>query len=76
MKIITCVQWFCGLDGVIDVARVVNDPRDMAEFDVICMQEVAVNYPAWTAMLRTIGRKFSSRCYRVLMFSSVQPSMN
>lgn len=46
MKIITWnVQWFCGLDGVIDIARVVNAAREMADFDVICMQEIAVNYP-------------------------------
>ena len=46
MKIITWnVQWFCGIDGVVDIARVVNDARDMADFDLICMQEVAVNYP-------------------------------
>ncbi len=46
MKVITWnVQWFCGLDGVIDIERVVKDARDMADFDVICMQEVAVNYP-------------------------------
>lgn len=46
MKIITWnVQWFCGLDGVVDVARVVAAARAMADFDVICMQEVAVNYP-------------------------------
>ena len=46
MKIITWnVQWFCGLDGMIDIARVIKDARDMADFDVICMQEVAVNYP-------------------------------
>jgi endonuclease/exonuclease/phosphatase family metal-dependent hydrolase len=46
MKIITWnVQWFCGLDGEIDVARVLKTAREMADFDVICMQEVAVNYP-------------------------------
>ena len=46
MKVITWnVQWFCGLDGVVDVARVVAAARAMADFDVICMQEVAVNYP-------------------------------
>ena len=46
MKVITWnVQWFCGLDGIVDVARVVNAARAMADFDVICMQEVAVNYP-------------------------------
>jgi endonuclease/exonuclease/phosphatase family metal-dependent hydrolase len=46
MKLITWnVQWFCGLDGRVDVARVVNHARAMADFDVLCLQEVAVNYP-------------------------------
>ena len=46
MKIITWnVQWFCGLDGIIDIARVVKAAREMADFDLICMQEIAVNYP-------------------------------
>jgi len=46
MKLITWnVQWFCGLDGTIDVARVLRDARAMADFDVLCLQEVAVNYP-------------------------------
>jgi endonuclease/exonuclease/phosphatase family metal-dependent hydrolase len=46
MKIITWnVQWFCGIDGKIDIARIVNDAKAMADFDVICMQEVAINYP-------------------------------
>jgi endonuclease/exonuclease/phosphatase family metal-dependent hydrolase len=46
VKLITWnVQWFCGLDGVIDVARVVRTAREMADFDVLCLQEVAVNYP-------------------------------
>ena len=46
MKLITWnVQWFCGLDGTIDVARVLRDACAMADFDVLCLQEVAVNYP-------------------------------
>jgi hypothetical protein len=46
MKLITWnVQWFCGLDGRVDVARVVQHARAMADFDVLCLQEVAVNYP-------------------------------
>lgn len=46
MKIITWnVQWFCGLDGAVDIGRIVNTARAMADFDVICMQEVAINYP-------------------------------
>ncbi len=46
MKLITWnVQWFCGLDGVVDVPRLLRTARDMADFDVLCLQEVAVNYP-------------------------------
>ncbi len=46
MELITWnVQWFCGLDGRIDLARVMRSARAMADFDVLCLQEVAVNYP-------------------------------
>ena len=46
MQLITWnVQWFCGLDGVIDLARVLRNARAMTDFDVLCLQEVAVNYP-------------------------------
>ena len=46
MKLITWnVQWFCGLEGVVSVERVVDEARAMADFDVLCLQEVAVNYP-------------------------------
>lgn len=45
MKLITWnVQWFCGLDDVVSVERVVGEARAMADFDVLCLQEVAVNY--------------------------------
>ena len=39
------VQWFCGLDGTVDVERVLGHARALADFDVLCLQEVAVNYP-------------------------------
>lgn len=46
MKLITWnVQWFCGLDDVVRVERIVDEARAMADFDVLCLQEVAVNYP-------------------------------
>ena len=49
MKLITWnVQWFCGLDDVVSVERVVAEARTMADFDVLCLQEVAVNYPQLT----------------------------
>jgi endonuclease/exonuclease/phosphatase family metal-dependent hydrolase len=47
MKLITWnVQWFCGLDDVVSVKRIVEEARSMADFDVLCLQEVAVNYPS------------------------------
>ncbi|MDP2820309.1 MAG: endonuclease/exonuclease/phosphatase family protein [Polaromonas sp.] len=49
MKLITWnVQWFCGLDDVVSVERIVGEVRAMADFDVLCLQEVAVNYPQLT----------------------------
>jgi endonuclease/exonuclease/phosphatase family metal-dependent hydrolase len=46
MKLITWnVQWFCGLDGRIDIGRIVRTAREMADFDVLCLQEVAIDYP-------------------------------
>ena len=49
MKLITWnVQWFCGLDDVISIERVLREARAMADFDVLCLQEVADNYPQIT----------------------------
>jgi len=49
MRLITWnVQWFCGVDDHIDMERIVSDAQAMADFDVLCLQEVAVNYPQLT----------------------------
>jgi endonuclease/exonuclease/phosphatase family metal-dependent hydrolase len=40
------------LDNVVDIARVLNVAREMADFDALCMQEVAVNYTALTGTLQ------------------------
>jgi endonuclease/exonuclease/phosphatase family metal-dependent hydrolase len=46
MKLLTWnVQWFLGLDGVVDVARVIGHARQLCDFDVLCLQEVAVDFP-------------------------------
>jgi len=42
------VQWFCGIDEQVSVERVLEHARSMSDFDVLCLQEVAVNYPALT----------------------------
>ena len=44
MKLLTWnVQWFLGLDGVVNVARVVDHARSLCDFDVLCLQEVSVH---------------------------------
>jgi endonuclease/exonuclease/phosphatase family metal-dependent hydrolase len=46
MKLVTWnTQWCCGLDGVISPQRIVEGARQLADFDVLCLQEIAVNYP-------------------------------
>jgi endonuclease/exonuclease/phosphatase family metal-dependent hydrolase len=42
MKLITWnIQWGLGMDGRVDLARIVSEARRMADFDVLCLQEVA-----------------------------------
>lgn len=46
MKLVTWnTQWCCGLDGVVSPQRIVDGARQLADFDVLCLQEIAVNYP-------------------------------
>ncbi len=46
MKLLTWnIQWGRGMDGRVDLARSVDTIRALGDFDVICLQEVAVNFP-------------------------------
>jgi endonuclease/exonuclease/phosphatase family metal-dependent hydrolase len=46
MKLITWnIQWCRGSDGRVNPARIVAAAREMADFDVLCLQEIARNYP-------------------------------
>lgn len=46
MKLITWnVQWCRGVDKRVDPARVIADAQRIADFDVLCLQEIADNYP-------------------------------
>lgn len=38
------VQWCCGIDGVVDPARIVREARRLADPDVLCLQEVSVGF--------------------------------
>jgi endonuclease/exonuclease/phosphatase family metal-dependent hydrolase len=39
------VQWCRGVDGKVDPARIVQEAKRLADFDVLCLQEIADNYP-------------------------------
>src|SRR5574340_627195 len=39
------IQWGRGLDGRVDLARILRTIHALGEFDVVCLQEVAVNFP-------------------------------
>jgi endonuclease/exonuclease/phosphatase family metal-dependent hydrolase len=46
MKLITWnVQWCRGVDGRVDPKRIVAEARALADFDVLCLQEIADNFP-------------------------------
>lgn len=45
MKLITWnTQWCCGLDGLVNPERIVVEARAMADFDVLCLQEIASGF--------------------------------
>ena len=47
MRLITWnIQWGRGIDGRVDLERIVRKARSLADFDVLCVQEVADNFPA------------------------------
>ena len=39
------IQWGRGCDGVVDLKRIVDTARGLADFDVLCLQEVAASWP-------------------------------
>ena len=46
MKLLTWnIQWCRGVDGRVDPARIARTARAFADFDVLCLQEVAVHFP-------------------------------
>ncbi len=46
MKLVTWnTQWCRGMDGVVSPRRIVEHARALADFDVLCLQEVAQGYP-------------------------------
>ncbi len=47
MQLVTWnTQWCCGLDGRVSPQRIVAGARALADFDVLCLQEISEGYPA------------------------------
>jgi endonuclease/exonuclease/phosphatase family metal-dependent hydrolase len=44
------MQWGRGVDGRVDLPRIVAVARALGDFDVLCLQEVADNYPGLEAL--------------------------
>lgn len=38
------IQWGRGMDGIVDLLRILKTIQQLDDFDVICLQEVAVNF--------------------------------
>ena len=46
MKLLTWnIQWGRGVDGRVDLERIVAHARRLVDFDVLCLQEVSAGYP-------------------------------
>lgn len=46
MKLLTWnIQWGRGLDGRVDLPRIADTIRGLGDIDLVCLQEVAVNFP-------------------------------
>jgi endonuclease/exonuclease/phosphatase family metal-dependent hydrolase len=46
VKLVTWnTQWCCGNDGIVSPQRIVEGARALCDFDVLCLQEIAANYP-------------------------------
>jgi endonuclease/exonuclease/phosphatase family metal-dependent hydrolase len=39
------IQWGRGVDGRVDLQRIMDTARRLGDFDILCLQEVADNYP-------------------------------
>jgi endonuclease/exonuclease/phosphatase family metal-dependent hydrolase len=46
LRIITWnIQWGLGIDGRVDLKRMIDEARAIGDFDVLCLQEVSDNFP-------------------------------
>lgn len=71
MKLITWnIQWGRGTDGRVDLERIVADARALADFDVLCLQEVADGWPDLPG--GAAGNQFRTLALALPGFSAVE----
>jgi len=52
-----------GIDLKVDLDRIARTAREIADFDVLCLQEVAVIFRVWrAAVAKTRSRNCRARC--------------
>lgn len=70
MKLISWnIQWACGVDGQVSVDRIIQDAQSMGDFDVLCLQEVANNFPELTG--QPTGNQFEQFAEKLPGFTSI-----
>ena len=57
------IQWGRGADGEVSLARTVAAIRLLGDFDVICLQEVAVGFPAMQGGARVDALAFFAQAF-------------
>ena len=63
MKLVTWnIQWCRGCDGRVDPERIVDHARAFADFDVLCLQEVAANFSTLKGSAAKTSSRSSPRC--------------
>lgn len=70
MKLISWnIQWACGVDGQVSVDRIIEHAKSMGDFDVLCLQEVANNFPALTG--EPTGNQFVQFAEKLSEFTAI-----
>ncbi len=66
------VQWCRGVDGNVDPGRIVDTARSIADFDVLCLQEVADYYPDPRLPGSRGGNQFGELARRLPGYSAIE----
>jgi endonuclease/exonuclease/phosphatase family metal-dependent hydrolase len=66
------VQWCRGVDGSVEPGRIVDTAKSLADFDVLCLQEVADYYPDPRLPGMRGGNEFGELARRLPDFTAIE----